>query len=67
MQEINKIKAYRQTINYSQEKMAKELKISIRCYQTKEHDVNKFKLSELKQIVEILAKNNIDVKIEDLV
>lgn len=62
----NKIKGYRVMIGLTQAEMAKELKMGVRTYVMKEQDNSKFTLSELNDIVDVLVKHKLDVKIENL-
>jgi len=62
----NKIKGYRVMIGLTQTEMAKELNMGLRTYITKEQDNSKFTLSELNDIVDVLVKHKLNVKIENL-
>lgn len=62
----NKIKGYRVMIGLTQAEMAKELNMGVRTYVMKEQDNSKFTLSELNDIVDLLVKHKLDVKIENL-
>ena len=62
----NKIKGYRVMIGLTQAEMAKELNMGVRTYVMKEQDNSKFTLSELNDIVDVLVKHKLDVKIESL-
>ena len=53
-------------IGLTQAEMAKELKMGVRTYVMKEQDNSKFTLSELNDIVDVLVKHKLDVKIENL-
>lgn len=68
MQELslNKVKGYRTMAGLTQSEMAKEIGISERTYATKEQDITKFTVSEINSIVEVLNKNNLNIKISDL-
>jgi len=62
----NKIKGYRVMIGLTQDEMAKELNMGKRTYVMKEQDNSKFTVSELNDIVDVLVKHKLDVKIENL-
>lgn len=62
----NKIKGYRVMIGLTQAEMAKELNMGVRTYVMKEQDNSKFTLSELNDIVDVLVKHKLDVKVENL-
>lgn len=66
MQELNKIKGYRKMVGLTQDQMAQELNMSSRSYQTKEQDNGKFTAAELKALVDVLGKHNLNIKIDDL-
>ncbi len=66
MQQLNKIKGYRVMAGLTQVEMAKELNMSERSYYTKETNNDKFTVDELKAIVEILSKYNLNITVNDL-
>lgn len=66
MQEVNKIKGYRNMTGLSQEDMAKKLNMAAKTYAMKESNVDKFNVKEVKALIKVLAEHNVIVTANDL-
>ena len=68
MQEVNisKLRGYRTMIGITQQEMAEKIGISERAYATKEADIMKFTVRELKEVLNVFQEHNLDIKPSDL-
>ena len=64
MTKLNKLKGARAEKGYSQGEMAEKLGISRDSYNLKENGKSEFKLSEIKDILDILDKEFVDIFLE---
>ena len=61
---FNKLKGARAEKGYSQVEMAEKLEMSVDSYNQKENGKSEFKLSEVKNLLEILDKEFNDIFLE---
>lgn len=66
MQEVNKVKGYRNMVGITQAEMAKKIGVSERSYVAKENDISKFTVNELSAVIQVLNEHNLNVKMADL-
>jgi len=64
MTKLNKLKGARAEKGYSQVEMAEKLDMSVDSYNQKENGKSEFKLSEVKNLLEILDKEFNDIFLE---
>ena len=64
MTKLNKLKGARAEKGYSQVEMAEKLEMSVDSYNQKENGKSEFKLSEVKNLLEILDKEFNDIFLE---
>lgn len=64
---MNKVKGFRVMVNMTQEDMASSIKMPLRTYVNKETGKTDFTIDELQSVKEVLNKNGLTIKLDDLV
>ncbi|MCY3031371.1 helix-turn-helix domain-containing protein [Aerococcus sp. Group 1] len=61
---INKVSAYRKSINMTQSQMADCMNLSLDAYSRKERGLSEFKKSEMEKFADIIATKDPKISIE---
>ncbi|MDK6291403.1 MULTISPECIES: helix-turn-helix domain-containing protein [Aerococcus] len=63
---INKVSAYRKSMNMNQSQMAKYLDLSLDAYSRKERGLSEFKKSEMEKFTKVVSTKDPTITVESI-